>query len=486
MAMKDWDFGYLGKGLEGYMHYKQVFDSSFGADTDTSSGDEYDAADDFDSVEYENLEDLQDEVDDLQNSLMDLQNELNNFELSNAEEQQDEFQFDDGSTHFQFSNAGTDEYPISVSVSIGWGDESEEDRQPLPPPPKPLPENYDLTPHFCEGDKGYEFELGLRKAMCQYFPEYGESYANTDKFNDEIIGEIFEVDRPLAFKMWTWQLEHFDSALKNPEMAHTLTAMGYLGSDDFKWLYDTQKQNEWLWKKLFFESACIYDRHTRFLQYALIDGDVRFFDFLMWLYLANKSIRDDSSYPLDKMLEEIMECWMGDFAPAAAKALDRFIEKVDGALRRKVLQKRRASAMNEDDDEDDIEVEMPAPARMTRECCRQITEEKYKAQPLSKEERFVDVTYVAGLFASDKNVVNSITQNDVLNLCREPENAYDEYAVLVENATGNKVGYIPKQDNCLIAQLMDYGATFYAKVVVCPTDRDNNLWVEIIQNGYKG
>lgn len=30
--MKDWDFGYFGKGLDGYVHYKQAFDRNFPQD----------------------------------------------------------------------------------------------------------------------------------------------------------------------------------------------------------------------------------------------------------------------------------------------------------------------------------------------------------------------------------------------------------------------------------------------------------------------
>lgn len=34
--MKDWDFGYFGKGVDGYAHYKQAFDRNFSQKDSTS------------------------------------------------------------------------------------------------------------------------------------------------------------------------------------------------------------------------------------------------------------------------------------------------------------------------------------------------------------------------------------------------------------------------------------------------------------------
>lgn len=50
-----------------------------------------------------------------------------------------------------------------------------------------------------------------------------------------------------------------------------------------------------------------------------------------------------------------------------------------------------------------------------------------------------------------------------LSLQREPDNEFDQFAILVlfEN---QKIGYIPKAKNQTIARLMDAGKEFYSKV----------------------
>ena len=47
---------------------------------------------------------------------------------------------------------------------------------------------------------------------------------------------------------------------------------------------------------------------------------------------------------------------------------------------------------------------------------------------------------------------------------REPENPYDERAILVENLEGEKLGYIPRRKNEVLASLMDAGKSIYARV----------------------
>lgn len=514
MSIDDWDFGYFGSGLEGYAHYKHAFDENFGSEPDASFDSDVDIGgdagdDDFDSESFDetlddesnfedplfapqensddyefdtNYENSTDITSDLEKQIAELEAQLEDLENTENDD------FADGTE--------TDSSPISVSLSFEWGDEPEGDEVYFAPPPSPLPDNYDLTSHFYKGDSRYDFEQALRKAMCWYFPEYKESYENTDKFNDEIISEIFEVDRDLAFKFWSWQLAHFDSALRNQEIGHVLTGLINLATDDVKWIYKTQKQNTWFWKRLFADSTVIFDPQIKWLQLALIEGDIRFFNLLMEMYWNISVAHNPSILKPDALLEAVMDRWMDDFSPDAKDALYKYIGMVDGAIRRAVLEKRCASAMGEDEDEDDaddsdIDVDdedfdfeecAPPPLEpITNARCQQIVEERHRANPLPDNEQSVLVVYVAGLFASNKDAVSRIAPGDVLRLFREPANAYDKNAILVTDDKGNKMGYIPKKDNALIAQLMDFGASFYAVVVSCPTPHDDNMWVEVIQ-----
>lgn len=56
-----------------------------------------------------------------------------------------------------------------------------------------------------------------------------------------------------------------------------------------------------------------------------------------------------------------------------------------------------------------------------------------------------------------------IVKESELSLKREPENEYDQFAVLVI-FKNQKLGYLPKSKNQTIARLMDAGKQFYAKV----------------------
>ena len=54
--------------------------------------------------------------------------------------------------------------------------------------------------------------------------------------------------------------------------------------------------------------------------------------------------------------------------------------------------------------------------------------------------------------------------DDELTLKREPENEYDEMAILVLNSWGEKLGYVPRKDNFVFSRLMDAGKVLKARV----------------------
>ena len=47
---------------------------------------------------------------------------------------------------------------------------------------------------------------------------------------------------------------------------------------------------------------------------------------------------------------------------------------------------------------------------------------------------------------------------------REPNNQYDERAIVVKDKDGNKLGYIPRDKNEILSRLMDAGKLLYGKV----------------------
>ena len=84
-------------------------------------------------------------------------------------------------------------------------------------------------------------------------------------------------------------------------------------------------------------------------------------------------------------------------------------------------------------------------------------------KPLIKEIHLFD-SYVAGTtHLDDMSVLESIKAGDVLSLQRE-DNKFDSNAILILNADGKKLGYVPEKDNIIFARLMDAGKLLKAKI----------------------
>lgn len=90
-------------------------------------------------------------------------------------------------------------------------------------------------------------------------------------------------------------------------------------------------------------------------------------------------------------------------------------------------------------------------------------------RPLSHEIMLFD-SYVAGTtYIEDESVFDEIKEGDKLVLKREPENRFDENAILVLDGKNRKIGYIPEKDNIVFARLMDAGKYLMAKM---PTGKE--------------
>lgn len=78
-------------------------------------------------------------------------------------------------------------------------------------------------------------------------------------------------------------------------------------------------------------------------------------------------------------------------------------------------------------------------------------------------DRKIMETEIAGTLFHDLLVVEGhLEVMDCLYLVREPDNQYDKNAILVTAEDGYVLGYIPKRQNKLLAQLMDEGNRLYA------------------------
>ena len=69
------------------------------------------------------------------------------------------------------------------------------------------------------------------------------------------------------------------------------------------------------------------------------------------------------------------------------------------------------------------------------------------------------------------DLVKDLEPGCKVTLLREPDNAYDEWAVMALDDKGRKLGYIPRKDNRIISGLMDAGKQFYGIIPNMPQDQ---------------
>lgn len=86
---------------------------------------------------------------------------------------------------------------------------------------------------------------------------------------------------------------------------------------------------------------------------------------------------------------------------------------------------------------------------------------------------------IAGTSYVDMNEVsNSLLEDDILYLKREPSNAYDLNAIEVITTEGYVIGYVPKENNLIFNNLMTKGKYLYGKIKEISDDY-NEINIEI-------
>lgn len=93
-------------------------------------------------------------------------------------------------------------------------------------------------------------------------------------------------------------------------------------------------------------------------------------------------------------------------------------------------------------------------------------------------EIFLFDTYIAGTSHIEglEELYAYLMVGSLLNFYREPDNPYDAQAIMIKNADGVKLGYIPKADNIIFSRLMDAGKLFFGKI---SSKSMNGNWVKI-------
>jgi hypothetical protein len=91
---------------------------------------------------------------------------------------------------------------------------------------------------------------------------------------------------------------------------------------------------------------------------------------------------------------------------------------------------------------------------------------------------FLFDTHVAGTSHIEgiEELEPHININDKLDFFREPDNPNDNKAIVIKNADGVKIGYVPKVDNVIFSRLMDAGKLLFGRI----TSKDmRGNWLKI-------
>ena len=81
------------------------------------------------------------------------------------------------------------------------------------------------------------------------------------------------------------------------------------------------------------------------------------------------------------------------------------------------------------------------------------------------QEIFLMACHVAGTSHCDiEEVETTLEVGEVLIFKREPNNEHDNLAILIFDQRGNKLGYVPKAKNEVLARLMDAGKLLFGKL----------------------
>jgi hypothetical protein len=94
-------------------------------------------------------------------------------------------------------------------------------------------------------------------------------------------------------------------------------------------------------------------------------------------------------------------------------------------------------------------------------------------------EIFLMECHIAGTtYVNIKELEPDLNTDDILIFRRDSNNAHDPLAILILDKSGNKLGYVPKTRNEVIARLMDAGKMIFGKLAA-KTWFENWLKVEI-------
>jgi len=100
-------------------------------------------------------------------------------------------------------------------------------------------------------------------------------------------------------------------------------------------------------------------------------------------------------------------------------------------------------------------------------------------KPFSRQIYLISAS-IAGSYYVDNihDLLNEMQIDSKLRFIREPDNQHDDLAIIVKDHNNNKLGYIPRKKNPILARLMDAGKLIYGTVKAINND-DSYINIEM-------
>ena len=85
-------------------------------------------------------------------------------------------------------------------------------------------------------------------------------------------------------------------------------------------------------------------------------------------------------------------------------------------------------------------------------------------KPFVQEVELLNCHVAGTTFLDLDDIESKLTKNQLLMLKREPKNKNDDKAILILTEEGQKLGYIPKEKNEVLSNLMDAGKLLFGRL----------------------
>ena len=86
-------------------------------------------------------------------------------------------------------------------------------------------------------------------------------------------------------------------------------------------------------------------------------------------------------------------------------------------------------------------------------------------KPFVQEVELLNCHVAGTTFLDLDDIESKLTKKQLLMLKREPKNKNDDKAILILTEDGQKLGYVPREKNEVLSNLMDAGKLIFGKLV---------------------